>query len=136
MWIEREISSRVRKLSESFPAIILTGARQTGKTSLLRHIFPDYRYISLDLPILAEQAEESPESFLRDNPPPVIIDEVQYAPQLFRLVFSISRKCYYAASTLTSANFADRAFGFTMISMSQSKAFKNLKSRSIENPSS
>ncbi len=84
MWIEREISARVLQISRSFPALIVTGARQTGKTSLLRRLFPDHRYVSLDLRVVAEQAEESPESFLREHPPPVVIDEVQYAPGLFR----------------------------------------------------
>lgn len=84
VWIEREIAGKILQLSRSFPALILTGARQTGKTSLLRRLFPKHRYVSLDLRAFAEQAEESPESFLRDHPPPVVIDEVQYAPQLFR----------------------------------------------------
>lgn len=84
MWIEREISNKILELSGSFPALILTGARQTGKTSLLRRLFPDHRYVGLDLRVLAEQAEDSPDSFLRDHPPPVVIDEVQYAPGLFR----------------------------------------------------
>jgi hypothetical protein len=84
MWIDREISRKIIDLSRSFPALILTGARQTGKTSLLRRLFPEYHYVSLDLRVIAEQAEESPESFLRDHPPPVVIDEVQYAPGLFR----------------------------------------------------
>ncbi|MGD0796077.1 MAG: ATP-binding protein, partial [Acidobacteriaceae bacterium] len=64
--------------------IVLTGARQTGKTSTFRHLFPDYAFVSLDLPTEAEQAEKEPERFLKRNPPPVIIDEVQYAPGLFR----------------------------------------------------
>lgn len=84
MWIERTISDKIRRLIQSFPAVILSGARQTGKTSLLRRLFPEYRYVSLDLRVLAEQAEESPNSFLEENLPPLIIDEVQYAPGLFR----------------------------------------------------
>jgi predicted AAA+ superfamily ATPase len=84
MWIPRQISNRVIELSRSFPALILTGARQTGKTSLLRRIFPDHHYVSLDLRALAEEAEESPKTFLEAHPPPVLIDEVQYAPRLFR----------------------------------------------------
>lgn len=84
MWINREISARIVQITRSFPALIVTGARQTGKTSLLRRLFPDHHYVSLDLRVVAEQAEESPESFLGDHPPPVVIDEVQYAPGLFR----------------------------------------------------
>ncbi|MBX7117046.1 MAG: ATP-binding protein [Myxococcaceae bacterium] len=60
------------------------GARQTGKSSLLKRLFPNHRVVSLDLRLTAQQAEESPESFLKENPPPLIIDEVQYAPGLFR----------------------------------------------------
>ena len=84
MWIERLIGKRIERLAAAFPAVILTGARQTGKTSLVKRLFPEHRYVSLDLRLLAEQAEEAPESFLRDHPPPVVIDEVQYAPGLFR----------------------------------------------------
>lgn len=63
---------------------MLTGARQTGKTSTLRRLFPKHRFVSLDLPTEAAQAEKDPDAFLRRQPPPVIVDEVQYAPALFR----------------------------------------------------
>ena len=76
---------RLERLAAAFPALILTGARQTGKTTLLKRLFPDHRYVSLDLRLLAEQAEEAPAGFLQDHPPPVVIDEVQYAPGLFRI---------------------------------------------------
>jgi predicted AAA+ superfamily ATPase len=64
--------------------VVLTGARQTGKTSTLLRLFPDHAFVSLDLPTEAEQAEKEPRRFLQRHPPPVIIDEVQYAPGLFR----------------------------------------------------
>jgi hypothetical protein len=64
--------------------VVLTGARQTGKTSTFRRLFPNYEFVSLDLPTEAEQAEKEPQSFLRRHPAPVIVDEVQYAPGLFR----------------------------------------------------
>ncbi|HTF61126.1 MAG TPA: ATP-binding protein [Edaphobacter sp.] len=64
--------------------IVLTGARQTGKTSTFLRLFPNHSFVSLDLPTEAEQAEKEPRSFLQRYPPPVIIDEVQYAPGLFR----------------------------------------------------
>lgn len=84
MWIDREISNKIKSISAKRPAILLTGARQTGKTSLLRHLFPNYQYISLDLPLNAELAERNGTKFLKDYPPPIVIDEVQYAPELFR----------------------------------------------------
>jgi len=80
----RDLSSHLRNLADQFPAIIVTGARQTGKTTILKDVFPDHNYLSLDLPSLAEQAENDPEAFLQSNPPPLLIDEAQYAPKLFR----------------------------------------------------
>lgn len=84
MWITRDIEPRLHRSARTRPVVVLTGARQTGKTSTFRRLFPDYAFISLDLPTEAEQAEKEPQTFLRRHPPPVIIDEVQYAPALFR----------------------------------------------------
>ncbi len=84
MWIDRQIEALLRQRAETRPVVVLTGARQTGKTSLMRRLFPDHGFVSLDLPSEAEQAELDPGSFLARHPPPVIIDEVQYAPGLFR----------------------------------------------------
>jgi uncharacterized protein len=66
------------------PVVVLTGARQTGKTSTFRRLFPNHEFVSLDLPTEAEQAEKEPQTFLQRHPMPVMIDEVQYAPGLFR----------------------------------------------------
>lgn len=84
MWIERAVEARLRHSGRTRPVIVLTGARQTGKTSTLLRLFPKHTFVTLDLPSEAEQAEKEPSTFLRRNPPPVIIDEVQYAPGLFR----------------------------------------------------
>lgn len=84
MWIERDIEPRLQRSARTRPALVLTGARQTGKTSTLRRLFPNHGFVSLDLPTEAEQAEKEPHNFLRRHPGPVIIDEVQYAPGLFR----------------------------------------------------
>src|ERR1022692_4150958 len=84
MWISREVEPRLLRSARTRPVVVLTGARQTGKTSTFRRLFPSYEFVSLDLPTEAEQAEKEPQSFLRRHPPPVIIDEVQYAPDLFR----------------------------------------------------
>ena len=84
MWIERHIEPLLLQRAATRPVIVLTGARQTGKTSLMRHLFPEHGFVSLDLPSEAEQAEQDPAAFLARHPPPVIVDEVQYAPGLFR----------------------------------------------------
>lgn len=67
-----------------FPAVLVTGARQAGKTSLLRHLYPQVSYLSLDLPAHAEAAQTAPDALLAQYPEPVIIDEIQYAPSLLR----------------------------------------------------
>lgn len=86
MWIERTISPLLSQAAASFPAAVLTGPRQVGKTALLHHTFPGHASVELDLRSLAEAAENSPEAFFATYPPPCILDEVQNAPGLFRHV--------------------------------------------------
>jgi len=86
MWIKRDISSKILSLSKLKKVILLTGPRQTGKSSLLKKLFPKVNYITLDKPSTAYKAEYSGEDFLRDLKSPVIIDEVQNAPSLFRYI--------------------------------------------------
>jgi uncharacterized protein len=84
MWIERDIVPVADRSRGERPALLLTGSRQVGKTYLLEHAFPQYRYVSLDLPAMAELADSAGTELLRRYPAPLIIDEVQYAPDLFR----------------------------------------------------
>lgn len=84
MDFQREISQKVQRLAAEYPAVVLTGARQSGKTTLLRQLFPQHTYVSLDLPSVAEKAEREPADFLKAFSPPVLVDEIQYAPGLFR----------------------------------------------------
>ena len=84
MLITRVISDEIKALAAQRPVLVLTGARQTGKTTLLNALFPDHHHVSLDLPSEAALAETEPDTFLARHPPPVVIDEVQYAPALFR----------------------------------------------------
>ncbi len=86
MWITRKYENTLETVFQQFPVVVLTGARQVGKTSLVRKIFPDSDYVSLDVPSLAEQAEQRPLDFLSSRKEPLIIDEIQYAPSLFRYV--------------------------------------------------
>jgi predicted AAA+ superfamily ATPase len=84
MWIPRSAEAPLLQLAATRPVVVLTGARQTGKTSVLRRLFPRHGFVSLDLPSEAEQAEKDPQAFLRRFPGPAIFDEVQYAPGIFR----------------------------------------------------
>lgn len=86
MWIPREIERTLRESAASRPAVVVTGSRQAGKTSLLTRTFATHRFVSLDVPIVAEEAELSGGTFLDRHRPPIILDEVQYAPTLLRHV--------------------------------------------------
>lgn len=84
MWIPRKAESVIRQFAKQFPVVFVTGARQVGKTSILEHLFPEYAYVTLDDPAKAAEAENAPSEFLGSLQYPVIIDEVQYVPGLFR----------------------------------------------------
>src|SRR4051812_24281921 len=86
MWIKRTLLSKIIHFSEIRPALVLTGARQTGKSSLLRKLFPNAEYVTLDRPLIAEEAQSSPSRFLARYHGPVIIDEIQKAPGLFPII--------------------------------------------------
>lgn len=82
-YIERAIESVLRKAVREFPAVVLTGPRQSGKTTVLKHLFRNlYCYVSLEPPDVRAAAATDPRGFLAAYPPPVIYDEVQYAPEL------------------------------------------------------
>ena len=85
-YITRKIENKLLGSSKTFKAVLLTGARQVGKSTVLKNIFPAYKYVSLDDPFLEEQAKTSGDLFLSLNQPPVTLDEVQRAPELFRYI--------------------------------------------------
>ena len=84
MYYERSIEATVRNVSATFPVLLVTGPRQVGKTTLLEKIAePERKRVTLDNPTVRMLAKTDPELFLQRYAPPVLIDEVQYAPQLF-----------------------------------------------------
>lgn len=83
MYIKRHAEEAIKKLSEMFGAVLVNGPRQVGKTTMLKNITKGAAYVSLDDPLLLSIANEQSGTFFKDNPPPVFIDEIQYAPNLF-----------------------------------------------------
>lgn len=83
MIIRRHLETSFLRSNRFFPALLVTGARQVGKTTFLHSVAePERRFVSLDVPDVQEMAKSDPRLFLADNPPPVAIDEIQYVPEL------------------------------------------------------
>ena len=86
-YLERHLTPTVHRAAATFPAVLVTGARQTGKTTLLRREFGgSHRYLSLERPDVRARAQADPVAFLAEAAPPAILDEIQYAPDLLHYV--------------------------------------------------
>jgi hypothetical protein len=86
MYIKRLLTPFIKKLLAQFPAILLSGARQSGKSTLLQKNFPDYTYVTLDDLQARDMARTDPQLFLDFYKTPVIIDEIQNAPDLLSYI--------------------------------------------------
>ena len=83
MYINRAIEEMIESVNKTFPVLLITGPRQVGKTTLLKKLASaDRHYVTLDDPMIREMAVYEPALFLQKYAPPVIIDEIQYAPGL------------------------------------------------------
>lgn len=85
-YIKRAIEDVVKDSAMNFKAVLVTGARQTGKSTLLKHLYPEIKEISFDDPFVEEQAKNNPDMFMMLNKPPLFLDEIQYVPSLFRYI--------------------------------------------------
>ncbi len=85
-YIKRSAENVIKKQEKIFKAILVTGARQVGKTTMLKNLKSYTNYITLDDMILNELAKEDPNLFLKSHKKPLIIDEIQYAPDLLRYI--------------------------------------------------
>ena len=88
--IDRTLTEELQRQATWFPVVSVTGPRQSGKSTLVRSVFPEHTYLNLEDPQLRMAAVSDPVGFIRSRPGRLIIDEAQYAPELFSMVQVVS----------------------------------------------
>ena len=88
--IRREMQDSLSIMGKGFPVIVITGPRQSGKTTLAKMTYPNHKYIDLENLITRRIAQEDPASLLPDQAGKYILDEFQYAPQILSYIKQIS----------------------------------------------
>lgn len=86
MYIHRALEKLLKTALEQFPVCLITGPRQAGKSTLLKNFLQNTTYVTLDDPLHRAMANQDPELFLTSFPAPVVIDEIQYAPNLLSYI--------------------------------------------------
>lgn len=112
-----------------FPVITITGPRQSGKSTLCQHLFPDYEYLNLENIITRATALTDPAKFLEDHGPKLIVDEVQHAPELLSMIqvkvdedrsrrYIITGSCNFSLMKTMTQSLAGRTAVFTLLPLS------------------
>lgn len=145
-YITRDIESIVKTSAKQFPALIITGPRQSGKTTLLKHLFlKNHTYVSMDAPAVRLMATKEPDMFFQNYKPPLIIDEIQYAPELLsHIKIMIDKKRSLAGQFLltgsqvfplmakVSESLAGRIAVFNLLSFSLKEQFGSARPNDIQ----
>src|ERR1700732_1703594 len=85
-YIERQLAATLTRAARAFPAVVLPGPRRAGKTTLLRRLFPSAGYRLLEDPAIVGAVQSDPQGFLDSVKLPVILDEIQNAPELLNYI--------------------------------------------------
>lgn len=128
-YIHRDITEAVKDAYNYFPVITITGPRQSGKTTLIRNLFPDSHYYSLENPNVLSVAKRDPVAFLNQNEDGMILDEVQNAPELMSYIqgivddkhdrrFVLSGSSNFALMKRITQSLAGRAALFELLPLS------------------
>jgi len=90
--IKRNVKDKLCQFTQQYPVVMLTGPRQSGKTTLCKMLFPNKAYVSLENPEDREYALSDPKGFLAQYNSGVVIDEAQRAPELFSYIQGTSQE--------------------------------------------
>ena len=90
--IHRTITDSIIRLAGKYPVITITGPRQSGKTTLVKSIFPEHKYVTMENQIVRDRAMNDPASFFSPETGKMILDEVQHVPQLLSYIQEITDK--------------------------------------------
>ena len=140
-YIPRILSNKIQESAKYFPVIVVTGPRQSGKTSLCRHLYPDFRYVNLENITLRASAAEDPTLFLESLGDKAIIDEVQHVPELLSMIqvrvdedkslrYVLTGSSNFSLLRSVTQSLAGRAALFTLLPFS----FKEMPKPQIEKP--
>ncbi|MCL2445903.1 MAG: ATP-binding protein [Oscillospiraceae bacterium] len=89
MYYSRHIEPVIERIAKRKPVLVLTGARQVGKSTMLKEVYNHLNYVALNRPLVRQSAVENPSLFFEANKPPVIVDEIQKAAELFDYIKDI-----------------------------------------------
>lgn len=128
-YVNREIESKILELTPFYPVIIVTGPRQSGKTTMCKHLFKDYTYVNLESFSERRNAASDPEAFLDSIGSKAIIDEVQNVPGLLSQIqvrvdedrtlrYILTGSCNFSLLHTVTQSLAGRASLFTLMPLS------------------
>lgn len=140
-FVPRQISSKIEEAHKYFPVIVITGPRQSGKSTLCRHMYPDYKYVNLEHITARATALSDPVTFLEGLGNNVIIDEVQHVPELLSMIqvrvdedrnlrYILTGSSNFSLLKTVTQSLAGRAALFTLLPFS----FREMDQEILRNP--
>ncbi len=143
-YIDRTLSSSILDAHKYFPVIIVTGPRQSGKSTLCRHLFSDYNYVNLEDITFRTEAMRNPVGFLDSLGKKVIIDEVQNVPEILSMIqvrvdefkdrkYVLTGSSNFSLLRTKSQSLAGRAAYFTLLPFSLLEARPNVDNQTTDN---
>lgn len=151
MYKNRLISQRLQRMVDHFPVVVVSGARQVGKRTLIKHLFPDWNLVVFDPVVDISNARADPDLFLDNHPSPLVLDEIQYCPELVPCIkrrvdrdrrpgrYILTGSQQWAVMKAISESLAGRALfldleGFSLAEIAESKLPSSWLERYLDDP--